>query len=128
MPHAVRADEGGTLVVRVGDVRNAKGVIRVDICTAAMFLKSCSYAGSAPAMPGTTNVTIRGLPPGRYAAQAFHDKNANGKVDRMLFGIPVEGVGFSNDAPIRFSPPKFADAVFNVRGGVQTIALKLRYF
>ena len=38
---------------------------------------------------------------GRYAVQAFLDENGNGEVDRALFGIPKEGVGFSNDAKIR---------------------------
>jgi len=126
--HPARADERGTLVVRIADVRSAKGLVHVDICTAASFLKSCAYMGSAAAVPGVTSVTIRDLPPGRYAAQVYHDANGNGKVDRKLFGIPAEGVGFSNDAPIRLGPPKFADAAFDMRGGAQSIALKLRYF
>ena len=66
-------------------------------------------------------------PAGHYAVQAFHDENANGKVDRALFGIPKEGIGFSNDAPIHLSPPKWADAVFAFDGGDQVIALKMRY-
>ncbi|MDB5725315.1 MAG: hypothetical protein JWQ16_2069, partial [Novosphingobium sp.] len=42
--------------------------------------------------------------------------------------IPKEGVGFSNDAKIRLSPPKWAEAVFDYDGKPRTIRLKLRYF
>ena len=73
-------------------------------------------------------VSIARLPPGRYAAQVFHDENANGQVDRALFGIPKEGVGFSNDAPIRLAAPKFTAAAFDFGGGTATIRLSLRYF
>lgn len=82
---------------------------------------------SAPALAGKTIVTISNVQPGTYAVQAFHDENHNGKVDRALFGIPKEGVGFSNDAPIRLGPPKWKDAQFQL-GDDKGIAFKLRYF
>ena len=119
----------GTLTIRVDNVRNSAGVVHVDICPQAQFLKDdCPYAGDAPARAGVTVVTIHGLPAGRYAAQVFHDENRNKKVDRALFGIPKEGVGFSNDARISLGPPKWADAVFVFDGQEQAIGLKMRYF
>lgn len=123
------ADPPAAITVQVGNVRNAKGRVRVDICSEAAFLGDrCAYAGNAPAHAGVTTVIVRGVPAGRYAAQAFHDENDNGKVDRALFGIPKEGVGFSNDAPIRLAPPKFAAAAFDLDGRPRTIALRMRYF
>jgi len=119
----------GNLTVRVTNVRNARGYVHIDICPQASFLQdNCPYAASMPARPGVTIVTAHGLPAGRYAVQAFHDENDNHKVDRALFGIPREGIGFSNDAPIRLGPPKWADAVFTFNGTDQTIELKTRYF
>lgn len=113
----------------MGNVRNAKGRVRVDICPEAAFLgDGCAYAGTAPARAGITTVILRGVPAGRYAAQAFHDENDNGRVDRALFGIPKEGVGFSNDAPIRLAPPKFADAAIDLDGRPRAIAFRMRYF
>ena len=118
----------GVVTVEVGNVRSAKGRVRVDICPEAQFLgDGCSYAGAAPARAGVTTVIVRNVRPGRYAAQAFHDENGNDRVDRVL-GIPKEGVGFSKDAPIRLAPPKFADAAFEVDGRPRTIAFRLRYF
>ena len=120
---------GGVLTVQIDNVRAAKGHVRVDVCPQAHFLKEdCPYAGSAVAVKGTTIVTVRGLPPGRYAVQAYLDENDNRAVDRGLFGIPKEGIGFSNDARILFAPPKFTDAVFPFDGTARTIRFKLRYF
>lgn len=119
----------GTLTVVIGNVRNARGQVHVDVCPEAKFLKDgCPYSSSAPSVAGATTVTVHGLPAGRYAVQAFHDENVNHKVDRALFGIPKEGVGFSRDARIGLGPPKFADAVFDFDGKATTIRLKMRYF
>ena len=131
VPSAPQAGPGltGTLTVEVQNVRVARGHVRLDVCPQARFLKDdCPYSGSAPAVAGTTVVTVRGLPPGRYAVQAYLDENDNMKVDRALFGIPKEGVGFSNDVKVVFSAPKFADTVFSFTGAAQTIRFKLQYF
>lgn len=116
-----------TLRIEVTGVRNARGTVHIDVCRQAEFLKDCPVHGEAHAVAGKTIVTVSNLLPGTYAVQAFHDENSNGKVDRALFGIPTEGVGFSNDAPIRFSPPKWAAAMFQL-GDDKTITLKMRYF
>jgi uncharacterized protein (DUF2141 family) len=122
-------DTRGVLTVDVGNVRIAKGVVHIDVCPEAKFLKDdCPWSGNARAKLGETRVTVANLPAGRYAVQAFLDENSNGEVDRGWFGIPKEGVGFSNDAKIRLSPPKFAEAVFAFDGNSRTIRLNLRYF
>lgn len=118
----------GSVAVEITNVRNAAGTIHVDLCPQARFLKDgCPYRADAPARGGMTVVVVSGVPAGRYAAQVFHDENRNGKVDRALFGIPKEGVGFSRDAPIRMSPPKWDDARFDFAGGRQVIRLRMRY-
>ncbi|MEG3178063.1 DUF2141 domain-containing protein [Sphingomonas sp. RB3P16] len=118
----------GLLHVAVDNVRATSGHVHVDICTQAQFLKDCPIAANAPARVGLTTVTLAGLKPGRYAAQVFYDQNGNNKVDRALFGVPKEGVGFSNDAKIKLAPPKWEEAVFDYDGQEKTIRLKLRYF
>ena len=120
----------GPSVIRVivTGVTSSRGHIRVDICTRQTFLKDCVYSGAAPSVPGTTVVLVQGVPPGVYAAQVYQDKNDNHQVDRDMLGIPSEGVGFSNDAPIRLSPPSFNAAAFTYAGGEKTISLQLRRF
>jgi uncharacterized protein (DUF2141 family) len=119
----------GTLIINVDNVRTANGTVHVDVCPEAKFLNDgCPWKGNAKARVGLTSVIVTGLKPGRYAVQAFLDENGNGEVDRGIFGMPKEGVGFSNDAKIRFGPPKFAEAAFGYDGAGQAIHLNLRYF
>ncbi len=65
--------------------------------------------------------------PGDYAISAYQDENSNGKLDRNFMGIPKEGVGASNDAKGSFGPPRFADARFTYKGGIQQLTIHMRY-
>lgn len=68
------------------------------------------------------------VPPGEYAVAVYHDENDNGRLDRGVFGIPVEGTGASNDARGSFGPPSFASARFVYRGqGVGTVRVRVNY-
>jgi len=120
--------QAATITADIGNVRNARGQVHVEVCPEGRFLKEdCPYTADTPARTGVTAIIIRNVPPGLYAVQAYHDENDNRRVDRALFGIPREGVGFSNDARITFGPPKWKDAVFSVAGETH-IHLNLRYF
>jgi uncharacterized protein (DUF2141 family) len=117
----------GTLTIEISNVRNARGTVHVDVCPQDKFLKDgCVHASSAAAHVGTTVITVADIPDGTYAIQAFHDENRNGEVDRNFLGIPKEGVGFSNDAPIHFGPPSWKDAAFRFSGSM-TVRLRMRY-
>jgi uncharacterized protein (DUF2141 family) len=124
VPEAAQPD----LRVQIAGVKSAQGHVRVDVCAPNEFLKECHFGAAAPAAAGVTTVLVRDLPPGVYAVQAYHDRNDNHAVDRNVFGLPTEAVGFSNDAPIRLSPPSFKSAAFDYSGGEKTITFKLRYF
>jgi uncharacterized protein (DUF2141 family) len=119
--------DGAPVVIAVTGVPSAQGHVHIDICTRKTFTTSdCVWSARAPAVAGTTMVTVPGVPPGRYAAQAFHDRDDSGKLNRNFLGIPTERVGFSNDAPVRFAPPKFDDAAFDHGKAAQHITFKLR--
>jgi uncharacterized protein (DUF2141 family) len=118
-----------TIVVTVHGVRNDHGQVRVALCPAANFLQpTCPWFGSAQAHPGDVRVTVSHVPPGTYAAEAFHDENDNGKLERSFFGLPEEGMGFSNDAPMHFGPPKFDAAAFQVDAADKEIGFRLKYY
>ena len=68
----------GDLTVRVTGIADAAGQIRVAACTEAEFLKTCRLVASAPAKVGTLDVRLGTVPAGRYAIQAFHDRDATG--------------------------------------------------
>lgn len=68
-----------------------------------------------------------GITVGYYAISLFQDENSNGKLNRNFMGIPKEGVGASNDAKGTFGPPKFVDARFSYKGGLQKLTIHLQY-
>lgn len=119
----------GSVTVNLGNVRNSRGKVMIDICPQNRFLEdTCAWHGEAPAHAGTTVVTVANVPAGEYAIQAFHDENANGEVDRAMLGIPREGVGFSRNARIGLGPPKWRDAYFVHQGRAEILHFDLRYF
>ena len=121
--------QGGSVTFVVGHVRDAAGHVRVDICTADTFLKAeCPYSGAAPATLGSTTVTVQNVPPGTYAAQIYHDRNDNHRVDRNPLGVPTEEIGFSRDAPVGLHGPRFSRAAFDHGRDDQTLDVRLRRF
>ncbi len=122
------AAQAGRLEIVVANVRNDHGHVRVAACSADTFLKdSCEWNGRAKSVRGEVTITLE-VPPGTWAVQAFLDEDDSGDVTRNVIGLPTEGLGFSNDAPFRFGPPKFADAAFRLGSGGGRIRLALRYF
>ena len=114
--------------VEVAGLRSDAGLLRAAVCTRDEFLRPrCSHAGASPA--GEGQVTIEGVPEGRWAVQVFHDEDGDGDLDRQG-RRPLEGMGFSRDARMRFGPPRFADAAFALDGGPgdAVVRLTMRYF
>jgi uncharacterized protein (DUF2141 family) len=121
--------QGSPLTIQVYGVPSSEGSVRANVCTSHTFLKGdCPYSGVAPAVEGETTVTVEGVPPGVYAVQLYHDRHDLGHVDRGVFGIPKESIGFSNNAPLGFKGPRFSRASFTHGGGPQTITVSLKHF
>ena len=125
------ATRAGAADVRilVEGVRSAQGRVLVAVCSPKGFLgRACDHVASAPALAGVTEVVVHGVPPGVYAVQAVHDENSNRDLDRNRLGLPLEGFGFSRDAPLRIGPPRFADAAVEVGADGGTLSFAMRYF
>ena len=113
------------------NLRNTHGLVRACLTAEATDFPRCdpaqSFESSAPAA-GTVTLRFRDVPPGRYAIALLHDENANGKADRAALMIPREGFGFSRDAPVRFGPPKFGEAAFDIAPGERArLVVRMRY-
>ncbi|MFA6582809.1 MAG: DUF2141 domain-containing protein [Elusimicrobiaceae bacterium] len=70
---------------------------------------------------GESKVVFRDVPYGPYAIVAFHDVNANGKLD-MVNGAPDEEMGTSGAGEVLFD-----SAVFNVDSATLAMAVNIRY-
>ena len=118
-----------TLAVTVQGVRSGEGRIVLAVCEEPAYPAGhCAFRVTAPAAEGSVRITVPDVPPGTYALRAYHDENGNGQLDRNLLGVPWEGFGFGNDAPVRLAPPSFREAAVTVgEDGLET-ALTLLYW
>jgi len=130
-----RADEGpqAELRVVVQGVRSKQGTVRCALFNASDgFPKDRSKAVRRQTRPidegGTAEINLPGLAPGTYAAVVFHDENGNGKLDTNFFGMPVEGLGASNNPPPRRGPPRFDEARFTLPAAGTTLTVQVNYF
>ncbi len=67
------------------------------------------------------------LPPGKYAVAIIHDENRNDKLDTGLFGIPKEGIGFSNNPKLGIGAPYFRNVAIDVSKSM-TATIRLKHY
>lgn len=114
----------------VDNVCSAKGEIDLTIFVADNWLSDRVDVSDRKLPAQVGSVTFHfDLPPGTYAAAAFHDANGNGKFDKSFVGWPLEGFGFSSNAQVSFfHPPSFAAARFKLPPEGATETLHLDYW
>ncbi|WP_336958291.1 DUF2141 domain-containing protein [Sphingobium aquiterrae] len=125
------ADLAQPLTMQVDGLRSAKGVLRICLTRMPDHFPDCTGDPdkrhySIPAN-GDRTLSVAQLPAGSYAIAVIHDENGNQRLDTFA-GIPREGVGFSENPPIRFGAPSFRAAHFTVGGGPSRQQVKMRYF
>lgn len=99
--------------VKITNIKNTKGVIRVGIINKAEDFPYDAFTGKrVPISEDSVNVKFTGLPPGEYAIVVHHDENCNDKLDKNVIGKPLEGYCFSNNVKALVVPPKFKSAKF----------------
>ena len=79
------------------------------------------------AQQGSLSVTFNNVEPGDYAIRYFHDENNNRSFDNNMFGMPIEGYGFSNNAAVNFGPPSYQKMTFVVADAPVTNISKVNY-
>jgi uncharacterized protein (DUF2141 family) len=121
----------GNLTVIIKDLRNDKGTVRV-----ALFNSEKDFPGNSEKSVarqvvmiknGVARAEFKDCVYGTYAIAFYHDENVNEKMDTGLFGIPLEGYGFSNDARGILGPASFKDASFKIKASEKEIILTISY-
>ena len=124
MPLAVQADNLGKVSVKVSDLKNDQGVVRVALFNSAdTYNKSKSSEdkaggafkkGTAQIKSQKATFSFDNLPYGEYAIKIFHDEDNSGKFVTGLFGIPKVEYGFSNNALGKMGPAPYDKAKFKL--------------
>ncbi|MEN3113404.1 DUF2141 domain-containing protein [Uliginosibacterium paludis] len=122
------AKPSAVLEVKVAPLHSAQGAVRLGLyADPAGFRKEARALRvvELPASPGEVVFRLEGLAPGRYALMAYHDENANGKLDLRLGMFPIEGYGLSRNPKV-MGPPAFEDSAFELgaEGGTQQIEMR----
>ena len=115
--------------ITISGVRSDQGQMRL-----ALFNNPVDFPNgrsvvtrNVPARTGDMTVVLEGLTPGPYALALHHDENTNGKMDTSLLGLPQEGYGFSNDAPVFLGAPPFDAAAVTLPEEGRSITARMVY-
>lgn len=120
-----------TLTIKISGINEDKGEVQVSLFNSADGFpsdeKKIVRKMRSKIVNGSCTITFDNLPMGEYAVGVFHDRNNNGKLDKNLFGKPIEGIGVSimTDLGI-FNQPKYDKAKFQFIGD-REIRIKLTY-
>jgi uncharacterized protein (DUF2141 family) len=125
------ANSGSVVSVSVGNLRSAKGSIRCRLYTMEKSFPrgtEGTIRQSVPVSGPVTRCVYKDVPPGTYAVALLHDENDNGKLDRNLIGMPIEGYGVSNNQTRATRAPIWSECKFVVEPGkTRELDVELRY-
>ncbi|WP_439635300.1 DUF2141 domain-containing protein [Oceanicaulis sp.] len=97
-----------------------EGDMYVSLCSEDTFLSGACEHGQRRAASAEDVFVFEDVPAGQWAVQVWRDPEGDGEMRTMAFGIPAEPITISNDPPMNFGPPQFADAAVAVTDeGVQ---------
>jgi uncharacterized protein (DUF2141 family) len=120
----------GEVSASVTGLRSEKGQVLACLTDSTGDFPGCEQDSNARTLivPARAPVELDfgAVPAGTYAISLVHDENGNGKLDKRLI-VPAEGFGFSRNARVRFGPPSFAAAAFQVDGSEAHQAIRMRY-
>jgi len=123
---ATSTQSASTLIVRVTGIRNANGKIRLALYRDSKFVEEREV--EIDAATSSAKTVFANLPRGEYSVNLFHDENMNGKMDSNLFGMPVEGYGFSNNPAKRMGKPGFDETNFQLNQPECSIEIIMIYW
>ena len=112
------------LTIDVKELRSSKGTVvfalynREDAFPDEHYKKYLKKE-TVKIVKGTSTVTFRNLPAGKYAVNILPDEDNDGKIKKGII-LPKEGIGFSNK-------PAFSKASFHLQSN-ETIKIKIIYF
>jgi len=120
-----------TLTIEVKNLRNEKGVVQFALYNKDGSIPDEDYENyykivKGEIANGSSTITFKNIPSGKYAVNILHDENKNGKIDKG-FILPIEGIGFSNFQSIGLTNrPNFSKASFELKKN-KTISVKVIY-
>jgi uncharacterized protein (DUF2141 family) len=120
-----------TLTVKVTGLRSRKGQLIFGVFKTAEGFpteESRSVNWQVKDADADTVTFTASLPPGVYGASVLHDENRNGKMDKNLAGIPLEGYGVTNNPRPALRAATFKESTFTLPPAGATLTISVQYF
>ncbi|MCG8330916.1 MAG: DUF2141 domain-containing protein [Chitinophagales bacterium] len=121
-----------TLNVQINNCRSSKGKVLIAVYNSKALFDEMEDGVAGKIMPARKKEDIhlhfKDLAYGTYAVAAYHDLNDNGRLDKNLLGIPTEPYGFSNNPTVKWEPPTYDDALFNLKQESESLQITLKYW
>ena len=120
-----------SLTIVVKNLRSEKGVVQFVLYNKDGSIPDEDYENyykivKGEIVNGSSTITFKNIPSGKYAVNILHDENKNGKIDKG-FILPIEGIGFSNFQSIGLTNrPNFSKASFELKEN-KSINVKVIY-
>jgi uncharacterized protein (DUF2141 family) len=124
-----KAKATANIEVKVKQTKILPGNIKVALCNSSenfmdkLFLEGIIKSTSS----GTISYTFKNVPKGTYAIRVFQDVDGDGQLSSNFFGIPNEPFGFSLNPKIKYGPPSFKQASFELKTDI-SLSINLSKF
>jgi uncharacterized protein (DUF2141 family) len=122
----------GKIVVKIEGFKNNNGVVHICIfdtsgrkdfpCPSHVVASKKIIIGDLRAL-----AVFDSIPYGQYAISMYHDEDGDGKLKTNILGMPVEGIGFSNNVRPKLGPPSFKDAAVILNSVLLEMGLSVLY-
>lgn len=120
------------LIIHVDGLENSEGSLLVALWNSEEGFpdeEANAYRGHIQELCATeATVILEEIPYGTYAVAVIHDENNNQELDTGTFGIPDEGIGFSNNIVGGFGPPDFDEVSFRISSNSKIISITMYYY
>jgi uncharacterized protein (DUF2141 family) len=122
----------GTIIIKIDAIENNSGDIKAGLYkNNEGFPDDASKAykiASSKIVDGKSTLKIKDVPFGNYVLAVFHDENGNKQLDKNGKGVPLEALGISNNVKLKFGPPKYEAALFELNQPADTLQINLQRY
>ena len=115
-----------TLEFTIEGIKSNKGKIYIQLFKGEEnYQNNNAYLSSiAIAKQGQVTITFNGLvvddlSNDDYGIRYYHDENDNASMETNLFGMPLEGYGYSNNAKANYGPVAYSHIKFHMTNETQ---------
>ena len=113
---SIAAQAQNTLNIKITELNQNTGTVYISLMDE---MENVIQETKGTVSEGECKVEFSNIPKGKYAVTYYHDANDNGKLDTGMFGKPIEGYGYSNDARGFMGPADFEDQIFEINSDLQ---------